>query len=120
IFVDDIVDGLLACALRGRPGEVYNLASGVETAILDLARLVNELTGNPTPIALAPARGWDRSGRRFGAPEKAREGLDFEAATPLREGLRRTIAWTRANRETIRRCMLQHARFLPEVRDAVG
>ena len=120
IFVDDVVDGLVACALRGRPGEVYNLASGVETSILDLARLVNELTGNPTPIALAPERDWDRSGRRFGAPEKARQELDFEAATPLREGLRRTIAWTRANRETIRRCMLQHARFLPELRDAVG
>jgi nucleoside-diphosphate-sugar epimerase len=120
IFVEDIVDGLLGCAQRGRPGEVYNLASGVETTILELACLVNELTGNPTPIALAPARDWDRSGRRFGAPEKAREELDFEAATPLREGLRRTIAWTRASRETIRRCMLQHARFLPEVRDAVG
>jgi nucleoside-diphosphate-sugar epimerase len=64
IFVEDIVEGLVACARRGRPGEVYNLASGVETSILDLARLVNELTQNPTPIALAPAREWDRSGRR--------------------------------------------------------
>src|SRR5207244_10850823 len=50
IFVEDIVDGLIACALRGRPGEVYNLASGVETWILDLARLIHELTGHPTPI----------------------------------------------------------------------
>jgi UDP-glucose 4-epimerase len=120
IFVEDIVDGLVACALRGRPGEVYNLASGTETPILDLARLVNELTGNPTPIALAPARDWDRSGKRFGAPEKARRELDFVAATPLREGLQRTIEWTCANRDTIRRCMLQHARFLPEVRGAFG
>jgi UDP-glucose 4-epimerase len=120
IFVEDIVDGLIACARCGRPGEVYNLASGVETLILDLARLVNELTGNPTPTAMTPARGWDRSGRRFGAPAKAREQLDFVAATPLRDGLRRTIAWTRANRDTIRRCMLRHVHFLPEVRDAVG
>jgi UDP-glucose 4-epimerase len=120
IFVEDIVDGLIACALRGRPGEVYNLASGIETSIRDLARLINKLTGNPTPIALAPARDWDRSGRRFGAPEKARQQLDFSAATPLRDGLERTIAWTRANRDTIRCCMLQHARFLPEVRAAAG
>jgi UDP-glucose 4-epimerase len=117
IFVDDIVEGLIACALRGRPGEVYNLASGVETSILDLARLVNELTANSTAIALAPAREWDRSGRRFGATEKARAQLDFVAATGLRDGLQRTIAWTRANRDIIRRCMLQHARFVPEVRD---
>jgi UDP-glucose 4-epimerase len=117
IFVEDIVDGLLACARGGRPGEVYNLASGVETSILDLARLVNELTGSPTPIALAPAREWDRSGKRFGAPDKAHNELDFVAATPLRAGLQRTIEWTRGNRETIRRCMVQHAGFLPAVRD---
>jgi nucleoside-diphosphate-sugar epimerase len=116
IFVEDIVDGLMACAERGHPGEVYNLASGVETPILELARLVNELTGNPAPVALAAARDWDRSGKRFGAPDKARRELDFSAATPLREGLRRTIEWTRGNRDVIRRCMLQHACFLPEMR----
>jgi UDP-glucose 4-epimerase len=120
IFVDDIVEGLSACAHRGRPGEVYNLASGVETPILDLARVINELTGNPTPIGFAPAREWDRSGKRFGAPGKARDELDFTAGTSLRDGLQRTIAWTRANRDTIRRCMLQHARFIPQLRDAVG
>jgi nucleoside-diphosphate-sugar epimerase len=119
ISVEDIVDGLIACALSGRIGEAYNIASGVETSILDLARLINEFTGNPTPIVLAPAREWDRSGKRFGATEKARRELGFTAATPLRDGLRRTIEWTRGNRDTICRCMSQHARFLPEVRDAV-
>lgn len=118
IFIDDIVDGLIVCALRGRPGEVYNLASGVETSILNLARVVNELTGNPTPIDFAPGREWDRSGKRFGAPEKAHRELGFVAAMPLREGLRRTIEWTRGNRDTICRCILQHARFLPQLRDA--
>jgi len=77
IFVEDIVDGLIACALRGHAGEAYNIASGVETSILDLARLVNQLAGNPTPIVLAPAREWDRSGKRFGAPEKAHRELGF-------------------------------------------
>jgi UDP-glucose 4-epimerase len=120
IFVEDIVDGLIACALRGRVGEAYNIASGVETSILNLARLINQLTGNPTPIVLAPAREWDRSGKRFGATEKTRRELGFVAATPLREGLRLTIDWTRGNRDTICRCMLQHARFLPEVRDGVA
>ena len=113
IFVDDIARGLIACAEGGQPGEAYNLASGVETSILDLAKLVNELTDNPTPIALAPARDWDRSGHRFGDPRKAREQLGFATQTALRDGLVETIAWTRAHRETIRRCMLQHVRFVP-------
>lgn len=118
IFVDDIVRGLIACALRGEPGEVYNLASGVETPILDLAHLVNELTGNATPLALTPPRNWDRSGRRFGATEKARERLGFAAKTTLRDGLVRTIEWTRANRDMISACMRRHAGFVPELRSA--
>lgn len=120
IFVEDIAEGLLAAARHGVPGEVYNLASGRETSILELAKLVNELTGNPTPIALAPARDWDRSGRRFGATGKAREALGFAAATPLREGLERTIAWTRENRDMIRRAMLQHRHFMPGLAEALG
>ncbi len=116
IFVGDIVRGLLACAANGEPGEVYNLASGVETSILDLAGLINRLTSNHTPLAIAGARDWDRSGRRFGATDKARDRLQFAVLTLLAEGLQRTIDWTRDNRETIRRCMLQHSGFLPELR----
>jgi nucleoside-diphosphate-sugar epimerase len=119
IFVEDIARGLLECAVRGEPGEIYNLASGVETSILALAQLINELTGNPTPIALAPARDWDRSGRRFGVPDKARERLEFVATTRLRDGLRQTIDWTRANLARIRAVMLQHSRYVPGLRQVL-
>jgi len=112
VFVEDLADGLERCAAEGRPGEVYNLASGVETRIRDLAELVNELTGNPTPVALQPPRDWDRSGLRFGSTEKATRELGFEAGTPLRQGLERTIAWTRENRALIARSIAQHSRFL--------
>jgi UDP-glucose 4-epimerase len=115
IYVEDIVRGLLVCACKGMSGEAYNLASGVETSILDLAQTINELTDNPTPIAFAPPRDWDRSGRRFGDPGKARAQLGFAATTPLREGLKQTIAWTHANSTHIRRCMRQHAGFMPEL-----
>ena len=116
IFVDDIARGLIACALEGKPGEVYNIASGSQTPILQLAEQVNRLAGNSTPIELKPARDWDRSGKRFGDPTKAKEKLGFVAEVDLDDGLARTIRWTRANRETILRCMMQHARFVPEVR----
>ena len=92
-----------------RPGEVYNLASGVETSIRELAELINELTGNPTPIALAPAREWDHSGQRYGSTEKAREQLAFGAQIELRDGLARTIEWTRENLDWIERCIAKHS-----------
>jgi UDP-glucose 4-epimerase len=113
IYVGDMADGLMACASRGEPGEVYNLASGVETTIRELAELINELTGNPTPMALKPARDWDHSGQRYGSTDKARRELGFEARMPLREGLERTIEWTRENLDWIERCMARHADRVP-------
>lgn len=112
IFVEDMARGLMACALRGEPGEVYNLASGVETTILELAKIINELTGNPAPIDLRPARDWDRSGRRFGSTEKAAACLGFQTNVAMREGLEKTIAWTKENTETIERCIAQHDAFM--------
>ena len=109
IFVDDIVTGLMACEERGGAGEVYNLASGVETSIRELAELIVELAGGAASIEVAPARDWDRSGQRYGSPAKAREQLGFEAGVELRDGLERTIAWTRENVELIERCIARHA-----------
>lgn len=109
IFVEDMATGLVACAEHGEPGQAYNLASGVETRIDDLAALINELTDNRTPVDLRPARDWDRSGRRFGATEKSRDKLGFTARVPIREGLTRTIAWTMAQRDLIQRCINNHA-----------
>lgn len=110
IYVQDIVTGLLRCAIAGKPGDVYNLASGVETSILDLARLINNLTDNPTPIEFRPRRDWDHSGRRFGSTEKSKRELGFEAQTSLREGLEKTIAWTKENMDLIESCIQQHAK----------
>jgi UDP-glucose 4-epimerase len=112
IYVDDIVEGLVACASRGQRGEVYNLASGVETSIKDLADLINTLAGNPTPLALKPARDWDRSGKRYGDPAKARRELGFTANVALPDGLERTIEWARQNRQLIERCIARHSRFM--------
>lgn len=108
IFVEDIARGLVACAEMGQPGEAYNLASGVETSISDLARLINQITGNPTKVELCPSRNWDRSGKRFGATEKSRIQLQFESATPIEQGLHRTVEWTQANKEVIQCAMVSH------------
>jgi UDP-glucose 4-epimerase len=112
IYVDDIVEGLMSCATAGEAGDVYNLASGVETSIMELAELVNALTGNKTPIALQPARNWDRSGKRYGDPAKAKAALGFSAKVGLRDGLTRTIEWTRQNSARIEQAIDRHSRFI--------
>jgi nucleoside-diphosphate-sugar epimerase len=108
IYVGDIVRGLIAAALEGEPSAVYNLASGTETTILEHAETINELAGNPTPIDMAPAREWDHSGKRFGDPSKARTEIGFAAEVPLRDGLERTVEWTRENLDWIESCVERH------------
>lgn len=116
IFVEDMARGLMACALKGEPGEIYNLGSGAEITIRELAERINAATGSTTPIALTPARDWDRSGQRFAATDKAREKLGFVAEVSHTDGIARTVAWTKENRPTILRCMRSHVHFVPDVR----
>jgi nucleoside-diphosphate-sugar epimerase len=108
IYVADVVRGLMLCASAGEPGATYNVASGVETSILDLAERINRLTGNPTPIERTGKRDWDRSGKRYGSTEAARAALGFAAEVGLEEGLTRTIAWTRDNLGWIDSCIDRH------------
>jgi UDP-glucose 4-epimerase len=108
IFVDDICRGLIACAVNGRAGEAYNLATGTEILIREWADVINELTGNPTPVDLLPARSWDTSGRRFGSTDKSLNELGFSAQVAYRDGLAKTIAWTNQNKELIERNVDKH------------
>jgi nucleoside-diphosphate-sugar epimerase len=108
IYAEDIARGLMLCAAKAPAGETYNLASGVETSIAELADRINRLANNPVPVELAPKRHWDRSGKRYGSGEKARQDLGFEAVVNLEDGLGRTIDWTRANLGLIESCMAKH------------
>jgi len=114
IYVDDVVRGLVLCATLGNPGDVYNVASGVETSIRELAEIILALAGSAATLDAAPRRGWDRAGKRFGSTEKAKRELGFEAEVPLREGLRRTVAWARAHLDLIEACIARHAARLAE------
>lgn len=108
IFVDDICYGLIACAEKGTPGDVYNIASGKETTIKELAELIMKLTQSTSDIEYLPKRSWDNSGKRFGDTTKSKAQLGFEAKVEIEEGLTKTIEWTKANLAWIEATMRKH------------
>ena len=112
IFVEDMARGLMACALRGAAGEVYNLATGRETSILQLAEIINTYTGNTAPLDLKPAREWDRSGKRFASTQKSEKDLGFTAQVSIADGLSQTVKWTIQNKDFIRQSINKHSKLM--------
>jgi UDP-glucose 4-epimerase len=101
-FVGDIIDGLLrAGTMREASGQEFNLASGSETRIVDLARMVNDVVGNDAGMVFASRRRWDTKPRLLASVDRARELLGYEPSTPFSAGLQRTIEWFRANWDEI-------------------
>ena len=101
IYVKDIVNGLILCALKGKEGEAYNLSSGVETTIRELASSILQMTESKSKIILGPKRDWDNSGNRFGCTLKSKNELGFEATVNLNSGISETVKWTKKNLKQI-------------------
>lgn len=112
VFVRDLCRGLVLCALVGNPGEAYNLASGKETTIAELAELIVEKTGSTSQIKLGEKRPWDNSGMRYGDPTKARLELGFECKVSLADGIEQTVSWTKDNHSRILKQMDSHDYFM--------
>lgn len=95
LHVDDAARAILLGAEGDGTSRPFNVGTGEETRIRDLAALIAELTGYGGEVL------WD-AGRpdgqmvRFLDVDRAREAFGFEARVSLREGLAGTIEWFRA------------------------
>jgi UDP-glucuronate decarboxylase len=96
-YVDDLIDGMIRMmgTKKGFTGPV-NLGNPTEFTILELAETVLRLTGSQSRIVFKPLPEDDPRQRR---PDisLARSSLEWEPATPLREGLMPTIAYFKSS-----------------------
>ena len=93
-YVDDLIQGItrMMRAPDTLTGPV-NLGNPVEFTIRELAELVVELTGSSSKVIQSRERPADDPSQRKPNIDLARAELDWEPATPLREGLAKTIDW---------------------------
>lgn len=102
IWVEDLVDGLVRCGTQpqARRG-AFNLGTGRQTTIKDLARMIIEATGSRSTIEFAPRRPWDHSTHREADISKAKTALGFAPSVTVPEGIVKTVEWFKANRDRI-------------------
>jgi UDP-glucose 4-epimerase len=93
VFATDLADGLVRAAeTEGVGGEVFQLASGVETSVNTLISLLGDVSGTTPQVRREPPRPGEIR-RNYSVVDKARERLGFSPAVPLEDGLRRTYDW---------------------------
>jgi UDP-glucose 4-epimerase len=98
VYVDDLAQAVLA-ALDAAPeavaGELFQVGTGQETTINELAAAIGRAVGRPLDIERGPARPGDVR-RNVSRVDKADTRLGYRAAVPLEEGLARTMSWFRS------------------------
>ena len=97
LYVEDAARGMAAALGESGKNEVFNLGSGLETTVRELAETICDVVGftgtltfDPTKPGGAPRRALDAT--------KASQKLGFQPTVSLREGLQRTLDWYLQNR----------------------
>jgi UDP-glucose 4-epimerase len=92
VYVDDVCDAILLATEADCAAEVFHIASAVETRIIDLARLIQDVVGQDTPIVHEERRQGEAY-RISASIEKAHRLLGFSPKVAMEEGVKRTYDW---------------------------
>jgi UDP-glucose 4-epimerase len=96
-YIDDAVDATLLAAIRPRAeGEVFNVGTGIETSVNELAVKVGRAVEVDVDVVHIDRRDIDNIRRRVVNIEKARRMLRWSPQVTLSAGLERTAEWMRS------------------------
>jgi UDP-glucose 4-epimerase len=98
VHIEDVARSNLLAATIDANDVVFNVASGTETSLLELAHLLIEVMGSNVSVEYGPERSVNKVPRRLADTSSARELLGFEAQIGLEDGLRRLVDWWRGER----------------------
>ena len=101
-YVGDIVDGLLAMGVEPKAvGEAINLGSGKDRTVLDMAKLVNQVSGNESGMKFIERRDWDVKTKLLSSIEKAKRLLGYSPKVSFESGIDKVHEWFSTNWDDI-------------------
>ena len=98
VYVEDVARANVLALTSDVSDEVFNVASGVETSLNELAAALMRVMGVTLEPEYGPERGVNAVPRRLASTAKADRLLGFRAAVALEDGLHRLVAWWRSQR----------------------
>ncbi|UCF58213.1 MAG: NAD-dependent epimerase/dehydratase family protein [Deltaproteobacteria bacterium] len=93
-YIDDVVDGTIAALERPHAYEIFNLGNSNAIELLDFIRIIEEELGQEAQKNMMPLQPGDVL-ETSADIQKSKEMLRFSPKTPLREGIRKFLAWYR-------------------------
>jgi UDP-glucose 4-epimerase len=101
VYIDDIARANVLALESDISDEVFNVASGTETSLNELATALLRVMGSNLVPEYGPERKVNPVSRRLADITKAEERLGFKSTVGLDEGLQRLVSWWRDNRNNI-------------------
>jgi UDP-glucose 4-epimerase len=98
VYIGDVARSNMLAAQSDVTDAVFNVASGTETSLLELAEMLLSVMGSDLSVEFGPERAVNKVSRRLADTTLAREQLGFEAEVDLEEGLSRLVEWWRGER----------------------
>ena len=93
MFVEDVARANLLAAQTNAPAQAFNVGSGQETSLLQLAETLLRVIGSDLRVQYADERKVNAVRRRLADVSGANRQLGFSAQVSLEEGLRRLVEW---------------------------
>jgi UDP-glucose 4-epimerase len=93
IHVDDVARANLLAARAPVTDRVYNVGTGTETSLNELAEALLRIMGSPRSVEYGPARSVNPVPRRLADTWRAQHEIGFQALVPFEDGLRKLVEW---------------------------
>jgi UDP-glucose 4-epimerase len=98
VFTTDIARANLLAAMTDTTDEVFNIGTGTETSLKELALTLLHVMGSDLPLEFGPPRGVNAVTRRLSDITLAEKRLGWKPEVGLEEGLERLVSWWREQR----------------------